>query len=161
MKNGNALLLSIRPQFVKQIFEGTKIVELRRVRPRVGAGDLVIVYASGSEKALVGAFQVAGVVKSTPGSIWRRFGAGTGLKKTEFESYYFGIETAYAIEISYTWQLQKPVKLADLRRQPGGFHPPQSYRYLKLGEVLNLGGNALAGMGDQNTSVSREAQLRL
>ena len=161
MKTGNALLLSIRPQFVKQIFEGTKIVELRRVCPRVEAGDLVVVYASGSEKSLVGAFQVAGVVKSTPGSIWRHYGARTGLKKTEFDSYYFGIENAYAIEISHTWRLQKPVKLADLRRQPGGFHPPQGYRYLKLGEVLNLGGNALAGMSDQDASVSKEVQLRL
>lgn len=143
MKAGTALLISIRPNFAEQIFSGIKTVELRRVCPRVETGDLVIVYASGHEKSLVGAFQVAAVIKSTPTNIWKRFGSRTGLKKTDFESYYANVEIGYAIEISRTWRLRTPVKLAHLRRQPGGFCPPQGYRYLNLSEVFNLGGEAM------------------
>lgn len=149
MKAGTALLLSIRPRFAEQIFAGTKIVELRRVCPRVEPGDLVIVYSSGTQKALVGAFQIAQIFKSPPASIWKRFGSGTGLRKAEFESYYAGIETGFAIEISHTWRLVTPVNLADLRRQPGGFLPPQGYRYLNLSEVFNLGGAALMRMNSR------------
>ena len=145
MESGTALLLSIRPRFVEQIFAGTKTVELRRIRPRVKAGDLVIVYASGTQKALVGAFQIADVKAAAPSTIWRRYGAKTGLTKTEFDSYFAGLETGFAIEVARTWQLAAPVHLATLRRQRGGFHAPQSYRYLDLGEVLSMGGEALLG----------------
>ena len=145
MESGTALLVSIRPRFVEQIFAGTKTVELRRVRPRVTTGDLVIVSASGTQKALVGAFQIAEVIAAAPSTIWRRFGANTGLTKTEFDSYFTGLDTAFAIEVARTWQLPAPIQLSSLRRQRGGFHPPQSYRYLDLGEVFSLGGKALLG----------------
>jgi len=145
MKTGKALLVSIRPRFAQQIFAGTKTVELRRIRPRVQAGDLVVVYASGEQKALVGAFQIAKVYAASPNSIWRRFGTKTGITKAELDIYYSGLETGFAIEVERTWRLPAPVDLAALRRQRGGFHAPQSYRYLDLGEVLKLGGEALLG----------------
>jgi predicted transcriptional regulator len=145
MKSGTALLISIRPRFVDQIFAGTKTVELRRVRPRVESGDLVIVYASGHEKALVGAFQIAAVIEATPANIWTRFGAATGLSKTEFDTYFAGVNIGYAIKVSHTWRLLNPVRLETLRRRHGGFHPPQGYRYLDLGEVFTLGGESLMG----------------
>lgn len=152
MESGTALLVSIRPRFVEQIFAGTKTVELRRIRPRVKAGDLVIVYASGTQKALVGAFQIADVKAVAPSTIWRRFGSKTGLTKTEFDSYFTGLETGFAIEVARTWKLAAPVHLATLRRQRGGFHAPQGYRYLDLGEVLSMGGEALLGHLDTTGS---------
>ena len=145
MESGTALLVSIRPRFVEQIFAGTKTVELRRIRPRVKAGNLVIVYASGSQKALVGAFQIADVIAAAPSTIWRRFGTKTGLTNTEFDSYFTGLGAGFAIEVARTWQLATPVHLATLRRQRGGFHAPQGYRYLDVGEVLSIGGEALLG----------------
>jgi predicted transcriptional regulator len=148
-----ALLVSIRPRFVEQIFAGTKTVELRRVRPRVNTGDLVIVYASGTQKALVGAFQIADVLAASPKSIWRRFGAKTGLAKVEFETYFDVLKIGFAIEVARTWRLAAPVSLETLRRQRGGFHAPQSYRYLDLQEVLSMGGEALLGRRRAGKSV--------
>ena len=145
MESNTALLVSIRPRFVEQIFAGTKTVELRRIRPRVKAGDLVIIYASGSQKALVGAFKIADVVAASPATIWRRYGSKTGVTKCEFDGYFRGLETGFAIEVAQTWRLASPVQLATLRSLQGGFHAPQSYRYLNLGEVLSMGGEALLG----------------
>jgi predicted transcriptional regulator len=145
MEPGKALLVSIRPRYVEQIFAGTKTVELRRVRPRVEAGALVIVYASGTQKALVGAFQIAEVTAASPAAIWQRFGSKTGLNQAEFDSYFTGVETGFAIEVAQTWKLAEPVQLSTLRRQHGGFHAPQGYRYLDMGEVLSMGGEALLG----------------
>ena len=62
---GNALLLSIHPEYAEKIFDGTKRVELRRVRPRLQNGDLVIVYVSSPVKAVCGAFRVDNVVAGT------------------------------------------------------------------------------------------------
>ncbi len=52
------LLLSMQPEYAKKIFNGEKTVELRRVRPKLIAGDLVLVCASCPQKALLGLFVV-------------------------------------------------------------------------------------------------------
>ncbi len=145
MESNTALLVSIRPRFVERIFAGTKTVELRRVRPRIKAGDLVVIYASGNQKALVGAFQVGDLIAASPATIWRHYGSRTGVTKRECNTYFSGLMTGYAIEVARTWQLASPVQLETLRSQSGGFHAPQSYRYLDFGEVLSMGGEALLG----------------
>ena len=51
----NVLLLSIHHKYTNMIFDGNKRVELRRVRPRhLNEGDLILVYATSPEKALLG-----------------------------------------------------------------------------------------------------------
>jgi predicted transcriptional regulator len=112
------------------IFAGAKVVELRRLRPRIGKGDLVFVYVSSPVMALEGAFEVGEVVACAPRSIWRRFNGGSGLSKREFDAYFKGKKTAYAILIKKVWRLPVPVRLAKLRMERNGFHPPQSYHYI-------------------------------
>jgi len=112
------------------IFAGTKVVELRRLRPRIGKGELVFVYVSSPVMALEGAFEVGEVVSGSPRSIWRRFNGGSGLSKREFDAYYKGKKTAFAILIHRHWRLPTPILLSELRRERSGFHPPQSYHYI-------------------------------
>jgi len=144
MTSNHALLISIRPRFVELIFEGAKTVELRRVKPRLQAGDLVVVYASGSTMAIVGAFEVTGVTEATPKHIWRKHNGGSGLEKDEFDQYFDGKTTGYAIQIGRRWKLPCPISLQTLRQLHGGFRPPQSYHYWKLDELLSLGGKELS-----------------
>jgi predicted transcriptional regulator len=125
----NALLLSIRVRFAQLIFAGIKVVELRRVHPRIGRGGLVFVYVPAPVKAVQGAFQVKDVVSGPTESIWRRFGAQTGISKKEFDVYYKGKTIACAIIIERYWKLRKPVQLAKLKKDTKGFRPPQSYHY--------------------------------
>ena len=125
-----ALLLSIRPRFADMIFAGTKTVELRRTRPRVGKGDLVLVYVSAPVKSLVGAFLVATVIETTPGALWKRAGRRAGVTKVEFDAYFIGATNAFGIELCCQWKLEEPAPLATLRNRRRGFHPPQVYRYL-------------------------------
>ena len=43
----NNVLLSVRPKYAEKIFERTKTVELRRIRPKLlEEGDLVLLYVS-------------------------------------------------------------------------------------------------------------------
>ena len=140
----HALLLSIRPRFVDSIFSGTKTVELRRVKPRVHAGDLVVVYASGTTKGIVGAFEVSGVTAAAPSSIWRKHNGGSGLSKQEFDSYFAGASMGYAIRIGRLWKLAETVPLKTLRKRRAGFRPPQSYHYWNLDELEHVGGKVFS-----------------
>ncbi len=152
MKTNHALLLSIRPRFVALIFAGKKTVELRRVKPRVQVGDLVVVYASGITKGVVGAFEVAGVTVGAPSFIWRKHAAGTGLTKPEFNSYFNEVSVGYAIRIGKIWKNQEPVPLNTLRKRRAGFRPPQGYHYWKLDELLQIGGAALSSSVNSRSS---------
>jgi predicted transcriptional regulator len=124
------LLLSIKPQYAEKIFSGEKTVELRRTRPRLEDGDLVLVYTSSPRCALTGAFVVANVVTDTPEVIWRKYGSKAEIERTAFDAYYEGAKSASAIGIERAWTFDRAVTLNELRRRMKGFHPPQSYRYL-------------------------------
>jgi len=141
MTTNHALLISIRPRFVEAIFAGTKTVELRRVKPRLSVGDLVVIYASGETKGIVGAFEVEGVTTAAPRSIWRKHNGGSGLERAEFDRYFEGAEVGHAIRIGKVWQLPSPVLLGTLRKRRAGFRPPQSYHYWKLDDLLRMGGD--------------------
>lgn len=143
MCSNHALLLSIRPSFVEAIFAGSKIVELRRVKPRVKSGDLVVIYASGMTKGIVGAFEVAGVTVATPQYIWRKHNGGSGLERDEFDRYFAGVTTGYAIRIGKLWKHPIPVLLETLRKRRVGFRPPQGYHYWQRDELLRVGGDGL------------------
>ena len=124
------LLLSIRPQFSEKIFSGEKSTELRRLRPAVGAGDLVLVYTSAPSCEMTGAFLVRTVDCGTPETLWNTVRGTCGLTRREYDDYYRGSNRAYAIGIERAWRLDSPLKLARIRHRSVRFHPPQSYRYL-------------------------------
>ncbi len=123
-----AVLLSIKPKYADLIFACTKTIELRRVCPKVGRGDLVLVYVSSPRMALVGGFEVAGIVSGEPHTLCEKWLTQSGVEKETFLHYFQGAATAYGILIGRTWQFDSATQLKALRRTKGGFHPPQSYR---------------------------------
>ena len=126
--NPTALLLSIKPPYADAIFSGAKTIELRRVKPRVGCGDLVMVYVSSPRCSLEGAFEVAEVIELSPAALWRKYSRETGIARESFNSYFEGCEIAYGIRIKKAWKLT-PVSLARLRASK--LRPPQSYQYVR------------------------------
>ena len=133
-----AVLMSIKPKYADLIFAGTKTIELRRVCPKVGPGDLILVYVSSPRMALVGGFEVAGIVSGEPQTLCKEWQTQSGVKKETFLHYFQGAATAYGIIIGHTWQFDFATELKALRRRKGGFHPPQSYRYVGKEELVKL-----------------------
>lgn len=160
--------MSIRPNYAAQIFDGTKKVELRRVCPRLTAGDLVLVYASSPVKALLGAFEVSRVISGRPSKLWNRVGTKAGTTRQQFDEYFNGTSLGYGIVLSRTWQMSKPMGLEKLRQRHSNFRPPQSYHYLtakqanRIGLVRLLGNGASNGHrnGAKNGKLSRRTQKR-
>lgn len=134
----NILLLSIRPKFAMKLLNGSKSTELRRVKPRVVMGDVVLIYETSPTMALVGYGVVESVTVDKPPKLWKKIEERSGITKLEFEQYYLGADIGYAINFSDVRGLRMPVSLPILRRKVEGFHPPQSYRYLCSNQAISI-----------------------
>lgn len=130
----HALVISIRPRFAEMIFDGSKTVELRRVCPKISAGDLVLVYVSSPARELQGAFEVLKVISVSPTALWRRVGDKSGISRKEFFAYFHAKKKAHALVVKRAWKLSAPICLKTLRRRKGGFRPPQNFHYLRRNE---------------------------
>src|SRR5690349_13513634 len=92
------LLLSIRPKYAEKIFDETKKVELRRVRPRLlKEGDLVLVYVSSPQKAVLGSFNVERIIEKPITELWEQVEKKAGISPEEFYSYYQGASVGIGI----------------------------------------------------------------
>lgn len=125
------VLFSIRPQFVDPIFEGVKTIEFRRVCPKIEAGDVGLIYASGSTRALVGGFSVGGIVSGSPESLWRKWRKSSGTQKHVFMDYFKETDKGYGIKIEGIEKLSTPIPLVAIVNMWESFRPPQSYRYVQ------------------------------
>lgn len=135
------LLLSIHPHFARKIFGGSKTVELRRTRPRVGEGDVVAIYVTSPTKEIQGFSRVQRVSQKPPAELWDEVHGRAGVNRSEFESYFQGANQAVGIHLDTSCRLIRPIKLCDIRNAWEGFHPPQSFRYLsspQLQTILNV-----------------------
>jgi predicted transcriptional regulator len=125
-----SLLLSIHPKYAALIFEGSKTVELRRVRPTVKKGDLIFVYASSPIKAIKGVLRVRDVTALALDDLWQVVENSAGVTLTEFEHYFEGKDIGYGIWVEPIESYQAPISLEMIRRRWLNFRPPQSYMYL-------------------------------
>lgn len=134
--SSNVLLLSIRPKYAEKIFEHTKTVELRRVRPKhLKKGDLVLIYVSSPVKALAGGFKVDCVVEKPLKDLWQMVQKKAGVTRQEFDTYYDGVSVGVGIffKNKNVVKLSEPIKLDILKEQR--FYPPQGFRYATASEA--------------------------
>jgi predicted transcriptional regulator len=124
------LLLSIQPPHAEKIFEGTKLVELRRTRPRIAEGDLILVYVSSPVKAIVGIIEIDKIIDATPARLWPEVSGLAGINRKQFDEYYRGAERAFGLFLKNVRWFPHPIDLQCLRRLWHDFRPPQSFRYL-------------------------------
>ena len=131
----NTLMLSIRPQYAEKIFQGTKKVELRKVKPNVAKGDIVFVYISSPVQELYGKFEVERVISKPINELWKIVHQDAGISREEFEHYYRGSSIGYGIYLCAPVIIKRPIGLNDLRHVWKNFYPPQGYKYLNATEL--------------------------
>lgn len=140
-----AVLLSVKPEFAREILEGYKGFELRRARPRWAEGTPVLLYASTSssakarqqltQRSLVGSFRAGKIHEGSPLELWLTLGSATGETYDSLCGYLNG-RPGCAIEVLRPRTLPTPLSLDRLRRDLGGFSPPQNYQYVDSGYLL-------------------------
>lgn len=131
-----ALMLSVQPRYAELIFQGEKTIELRRRRPRVTAGDYLLIYVSTPAKCIIGVASVESVIEARIGTLWRRVRVECAITYAEFQAYFKGIAYGYGIQLGRPAKLTTPLSLDTLRRVQPSFNP-QGYKYLSRSDLAN------------------------
>ena len=121
------VLLSIKPQYVEKILNGTKKYEFRRILFKKPVRRIEI-YSSSPVKKLVGFFVPGKIVEDSPANLWKHFQNDAGVTKKEFFAYFHKKEIGYAIEIAQVNIYQTPI---DPFSVVTNFIPPQSFVYIE------------------------------
>jgi predicted transcriptional regulator len=112
------------------LFNETKTVELRRLKPNVSTGDFVLVYVSSPVKAVSGIFYVESIIQDTPSKLWNTVKSQAGISQFEFQEYYQNCNLGYGIFLKKLEDFEPPISLEFIKKTWKNFHPPQSYKYL-------------------------------
>jgi predicted transcriptional regulator len=70
-----------------------------------------------------------------PAVLWRRFGRDAVISRQDFDEYFAGLETGYALVLRDVIALRPTLPLEVLRNKAGEFHPPQFFKKLNAGSV--------------------------
>lgn len=138
MSERAVVLMSVKSPHVERLLDGSKTVELRRRPVRLSPGSVVLLYAAGTRRELVGSFEIGGVDRGSPASLWRRHRHAAGITKREFDRYFDEAEVAYAVVAVAPRVLKQPIPLAELRRRWPGFSTPQTHRRVAQPELKQL-----------------------
>lgn len=125
-----ALWLSLRPSLADKIIHGSKSVELRRVRPRIEPGNLIVLYAATPVKAILGLCALDRLEQDHPAQLWNRIENLCGISADWYQDYFRDAERAIGIHVLPHLILSSPIGLDSIRSAWPGFMPPQSFRYV-------------------------------
>ncbi|WP_291300077.1 hypothetical protein [Desulfosporosinus sp. BICA1-9] len=84
--NETCALISIKPQYLKEIFAGRKLYEYRK-RLFNQKVDKVVMYATSPEAKIVGYFTPGQIFCGTPQSIWEKTHLQSGISQQDYISY--------------------------------------------------------------------------
>lgn len=121
VKQMNAIL-SIKPEFVKEIVTGKKLFEYRKSVFKHPV-EKVYIYASAPISKVVGEFRPVDILNGAPDEIWKRTRYSAGISEQFYDEYFAGRTEAFAIVIQNLKIYETPKELP--------FHAPQNFRYVE------------------------------
>src|SRR5688572_8568062 len=101
------LLISVKPEFAEKILNGSKTIELRKCSPSTSVGDLVILYSTVPERAIVGTCIVKEIIKKAPAQLWRSHRRFMGIDRKRYFEYFKDSNTAVGIVLTSIDKLDK------------------------------------------------------
>lgn len=119
------VLLSIKPEYVNKILNGTKKYEYRRLLAKKNVSSLII-YSTWPVMKIVGEVEVVGTIEMAPSSLWEKTKKEAGISRKKYREYFNGRKKAYAYVLGIVTQYESDKKLLDIGVQQA----PQSFLYL-------------------------------
>ena len=120
------MLLSINPEHVENILNGTKLYEFRKVRCKADV-DEIIIYATAPQKMVVAKAEIEEIIVDDVIEVWRQTSAHAGISYDFFKKYFKGKKKAVAYKLGKIEAYNEPRSLADY----GVEFAPQSFIYIE------------------------------
>jgi predicted transcriptional regulator len=130
------ILLSIKPEYVKQIFDGSKKFEFRKHLARDDV-QKIIIYSTVPEKLVVGEVEVLGTLSMKKTPLWEYTKNAAGICRKNYREYYKNCEIAHAYILGTVIKYDTPKNLEEF----GVLHAPQSFIYLDDNYIAQVEGN--------------------
>jgi predicted transcriptional regulator/RimJ/RimL family protein N-acetyltransferase len=131
-----AILLSIKSEHARRIFERSKHYELRKVLPKVDFGR-VFLYESGGA-GVVGCFDVEQRIHASIPELWREVGTAA-TTKDRFDTYFAHAKHGTALKIAAPIKFAEPLSVRAATSSSVHLAVPQSAMTLEEGQpLLNL-----------------------
>ncbi|WP_444943429.1 ASCH domain-containing protein [Microbulbifer sp. ZKSA006] len=121
------VLLSIKPEFVEKILDGSKKYEFRKSLFKRQDITKVVIYATMPIGKVVAEFDIEKIIHDEPEKLWRKTRKHAGISKDFFNEYFCGRKNAVAIKVGKITEYEKPMCITMLGKN---ITPPQSFRYL-------------------------------
>lgn len=121
------VLLSIKPQFVDEIFNGKKKFEYRKSIFKNPDVKSIIIYATMPVGKIVGEFDIEEILEEHPKDLWEKTKKFSGISEDFYDSYFMGRDKGYAIKIKSLNKYDEPKCPYELFEN---FTAPQSFKYV-------------------------------
>lgn len=119
------ILISINPEHVENIFNGTKKYEYRKIKCKQNV-DNMIIYSTSPVMKVVGEAKIEKILEDTPDKIWNVTEKDSGINKKFFDEYFKNKEKAVAYKLTNIIKYDSPKELSSY----GVKSAPQSYIYV-------------------------------
>jgi len=120
------MLLSINPEHVENILNGSKKFEYRKIRCSRDDVKKIVIYATSPIKLIVAEAEVKDIIIDGPDEVWNITSDFSGITKDFFDLYYQGKEIAVAYRLGKIKKFDNPKTLSDY----GLNYAPQSFVYI-------------------------------
>lgn len=124
--NNKTIVLSIAPEYVQKIIDGTKKYEYRTKVAKENI-DAIVIYCTAPVKKVVAKAQVIDILQDSPSALWDKTKDFSGISKSFFDKYFENKKIAYAYRLGKIEVYKKQKTLKEF----GLSAAPQSFVYLK------------------------------
>lgn len=122
------VLLSIKPIFANEIFNGNKKFEYRKSIFKNKDIKTIVVYSTKPIGKIIGEFDIEDIIEDSPSEIWRLTKKYSGIEKHLYIDYFLNRAKGYAIKIGKIKKYESPINpYVDY----DNFTAPQSFKYIK------------------------------
>ncbi len=119
------ILISINPEHVQNIINGTKKYEYRKIAAKQDVSSIII-YETTPIKKIVAEAEIVEVIMLAPEELWAQTKDASGISKQFFDEYFQNREIAYAYKLGKIKVYDEPKTLFEY----GIKAAPQSFIYL-------------------------------
>ena len=120
------IVISINPEHVKNIINGTKKYEYRLKAAKRDVSKLII-YETKPIKKVVAEAEITEVLMMKPEDLWNETKDLSGITKLFFDDYFKGRKIAYAYKLGRVKVYEQPKSLSDFGLKVA----PQSFAYIR------------------------------